>query len=44
VRLPGAAGKAMAAGGLLPTEQSPRGRQTYNQWLADTGSGPTGEQ
>jgi uncharacterized protein YbjT (DUF2867 family) len=34
VRLPGAAGKAMATGGLLPTGPGPRGRQTFAQWLA----------
>ena len=33
VRLPGAAGKAMAGGGLLPTGDGPRGTQTFEQWL-----------
>ncbi|BBZ21905.1 SDR family oxidoreductase [Mycolicibacter hiberniae] len=32
--VPGAAGKAMAHGGLLPTGPGPRGRQTYAEWLA----------
>lgn len=39
VRLPGAAGKAMSTGGLLPSATGPRGRQTFNQWLADIGGG-----
>ncbi len=34
LRVPGAAGRAMAAGALLPTEPGPRGRQTFEQWLA----------
>jgi uncharacterized protein YbjT (DUF2867 family) len=34
VRLPGAAGKAMATGALLPTGDGPRGRQTFDEWLA----------
>jgi uncharacterized protein YbjT (DUF2867 family) len=33
VRLPGAAGRAMADGALLPTEPGPRGRQTFDEWL-----------
>nr|WP_046315981.1 SDR family oxidoreductase [Mycobacterium sp. UM_Kg1] len=33
--VPGAAGKAMAHGGLLPTGPGPRGRQTYAEWLAE---------
>lgn len=33
VRVPGAAGRAMADGALLPTEPGPRGRQTYDEWL-----------
>jgi uncharacterized protein YbjT (DUF2867 family) len=33
LRLPGAAGKAMATGALLPTEPGPRGRQTFAEWL-----------
>lgn len=35
LRLPGAAGKAMAGGALLPTQPGPRGRQTYAEWLAE---------
>src|SRR5215470_1239819 len=38
VRLPGAAGRAMARGGLLPGGPGPRGRQTFGEWLA----GPDG--
>ena len=34
LRVPGAAGKGMANGGLLPTQPGPRGRQTYTEWLA----------
>lgn len=34
LRLPGAAGKAIAGGALLPTHPGPRGRQTYADWLA----------
>jgi len=33
LRLPGAAGKAMAGGALLPTQPGPRGQQTYAEWL-----------
>ena len=33
VRLPGAAGREMAGGGLLPTQDGPRGTQTFEQWL-----------
>jgi uncharacterized protein YbjT (DUF2867 family) len=33
LRLPGASGKAMATGALLPTEPGPRGRQTFAEWL-----------
>jgi uncharacterized protein YbjT (DUF2867 family) len=36
VRYPGAAGRAMAGGGLLPTGPGPRGMQTFDAWLADT--------
>jgi uncharacterized protein YbjT (DUF2867 family) len=35
VRLPGAAGKAMAAGGTLPGEPGPRGTQTFAAWLRE---------
>lgn len=34
-RVPGAAGKAMATGALLPTQPGPRGHQTYADWLAE---------
>ena len=40
VRLPGATGRAMATGALLPTRPGPRGKQTFASWLAATGSGP----
>ncbi|WP_433892857.1 SDR family oxidoreductase [Streptomyces sp. CA-111067] len=33
LRLPGAAGKAMATGALLPTEDGPRGKTTFADWL-----------
>jgi uncharacterized protein YbjT (DUF2867 family) len=33
IRLPGAAGRAMAKGGQLPSEPGPRGRQTFTEWL-----------
>jgi hypothetical protein len=34
VRLPGAAGRVVVAGGLLPTTAGPRGTQTFDAWLA----------
>lgn len=34
LRLPGAAGRAMATGGLLPTGPGPRGTLTFDAWLA----------
>ncbi|MEU8327722.1 SDR family oxidoreductase [Micromonospora sp. NPDC048839] len=34
VRLPGATGRAMAGDGLLPTAPGPRGKQTFDEWLA----------
>ena len=34
VRMPGRAGRAMARGGLLPTGPGPRGRITFDAWLA----------
>jgi uncharacterized protein YbjT (DUF2867 family) len=34
VRLPGAAGRGMRSGGILPTSDGPRGRQTFEEWLA----------
>ncbi|MCW2523128.1 MAG: 3-beta hydroxysteroid dehydrogenase [Frankiales bacterium] len=36
VRVPGAAGRAMADGALLPTGNGPRGRQTFDDWLASS--------
>ena len=36
VRLPGAAGKAMRSGALTPSTDGPRGRITFDQWLADS--------
>ena len=42
LRLPGAAGKAMAGGALLPIADGPRGTQTFTQWLStpDAGTAP----
>ena len=34
VRLPGAAGKAMRSGALTPSGDGPRGRVTFDEWLA----------
>lgn len=34
VRVPGRAGRAMAAGGLLPVSPGPHGEQTFADWLA----------
>ena len=39
VRMPGATGRAMADGGLLPTGPGPRGEQTFTSWLATTDGG-----
>jgi uncharacterized protein YbjT (DUF2867 family) len=36
VRLPGAGGRAMAAGGSLPVTPGARGTQTFAEWLAAT--------
>jgi uncharacterized protein YbjT (DUF2867 family) len=33
IRLPGAVGKAMAGGGLIPQDEGPRGEQTFAQYL-----------
>lgn len=38
IRLPGAVGRAMANGGLLPTDDGPRGTLTFEEWLATDGS------
>jgi uncharacterized protein YbjT (DUF2867 family) len=35
VKVPGAAGRAMASGALLPTGDGPRGTQTFAQWLEE---------
>ncbi|MDH6116632.1 SDR family oxidoreductase [Kitasatospora sp. GAS204B] len=35
LRMPGAAGRPMASGSLLPTGPGPRGTQTFDQWLAE---------
>ncbi len=35
LRLPGRLGSAAAHGGLLPTGEGPRGRQTFEAWLAE---------
>lgn len=37
VRVPGAAGRAMASGALTPADGLPRTGQTFSQWLAETG-------
>lgn len=39
VRIPGAAGKAMATGGLLPTGPGPRGKQTFEEWVTMSRAG-----
>jgi uncharacterized protein YbjT (DUF2867 family) len=36
VRVPGAAGKAMAGGALLPTGDGPHGRLSFDDWLASS--------
>jgi uncharacterized protein YbjT (DUF2867 family) len=33
VRIPGAAGRAVSTGALLPTSDGPRGHQTFEDWL-----------
>jgi uncharacterized protein YbjT (DUF2867 family) len=38
VPVPGKAGKALAAGDLLPTSPGPRGTQTFAQWLSESAS------
>jgi len=35
--VPGAAGRAMRSGGLLPTDGLPRSGQSFEEWLAQTG-------
>ena len=39
VRLPGAAGRAMARGALLPAGSGPRGRQSFEEWLVGSPAG-----
>jgi uncharacterized protein YbjT (DUF2867 family) len=39
LRLPGAAGKAMTGGGLLPQSDGPRGEQTFGEYLASLSLG-----
>lgn len=34
LRLPGKVGAALAGGGLLPRDDGPRGRETFEQWLS----------
>ncbi|MFJ2173584.1 SDR family oxidoreductase [Streptomyces sp. NPDC101062] len=41
VRLPGATGAAMAGDGQLPTGPGPRGRQTFDEWLAQRRRNPS---
>jgi uncharacterized protein YbjT (DUF2867 family) len=40
VRLPGRAGTAVAEGGLLPTDDGPRGTLTFDEWLASDDAKP----
>jgi uncharacterized protein YbjT (DUF2867 family) len=35
VPVPGATGRGMRSGALLPTGRGPRGRQTFDEWLTD---------
>jgi uncharacterized protein YbjT (DUF2867 family) len=35
VRAPGAAGRAMRSGALIPAGDRPRGRVTFDEWLAE---------
>ncbi|MDI5967671.1 SDR family oxidoreductase [Streptantibioticus silvisoli] len=42
VRLPGAVGEGLAGGALLPAGPGPRGRQSFDEWLAEHGTGRTG--
>jgi uncharacterized protein YbjT (DUF2867 family) len=37
VRMPGATGRAMATGALLPTGPGPRGTRSFASWLTETG-------
>jgi len=40
LKLPGAAGKGMTSGELLPKRDGPRGQVTFAQWLASADSAP----
>ncbi|HEY5833088.1 SDR family oxidoreductase [Streptomyces sp.] len=40
VRLPGATGRALAGGALLPAEPGPRATRTFDEWLAAETSAP----
>jgi len=40
--IPGAGPRAMANGGLLPDRPGPRGKQTFDEWLAETFPATTG--
>ncbi len=42
LRVPGAAGRAMRAGALLPTGPGPRGVLTFDQWLSEIDGGAVG--
>ncbi|MFF3562576.1 SDR family oxidoreductase [Streptomyces sp. NPDC002574] len=42
VRLPGATGRALTGGALLPTADGPRGRQTFAEWLTTPDAGARG--
>jgi uncharacterized protein YbjT (DUF2867 family) len=41
VRMPGAAGRALAGGGSLPVGPGPRGVQTFDEWLDDVRTAPS---
>ncbi|MEV0186227.1 NAD(P)H-binding protein [Streptomyces sp. NPDC050625] len=41
VRLPGAVGRSMTGGGLLPQKEGPRGRQTFDEWVAEFAAAPS---
>jgi uncharacterized protein YbjT (DUF2867 family) len=37
MRWPGATGKALASGALIPHSEGPRGKQTFDEWLRENG-------
>lgn len=39
IRVPGASGRQLASGGLLPTASGPRGRLTFEDWLSERSNG-----